>query len=344
MNSKSVKLNYNFDKYLLRKHKKGRPRLTVCIAAINNGVVIGASDRMVTAGDVEFEPPVPKILTLTSSIALLTAGDQSIQMQVFQKAYKIIAEKIAPEPLKWIDVSYAAEVYSKCFYDLRNKMIENSILSPYNLTFDSFIKRQKEMSSNFIDEMKDRIRRFIYNLESIETIIAGIDNSMPHVTKEGTSPHIYVVKDGEITCHDKLGFVSIGYGSNHAESHLMLSNYNTFMLPSSTLLAIHQAKKKSEVCPGVGKETDMFLIGGLGKFGMLNKIFERDVVKELDDFYNEYEKEIEGLNKKTEKQIEGYFNKLTEIPESKQESGSSPSPSPSSSSLVEAGVEVEKGD
>lgn len=323
MNNKNIKYNRN-----RKLNKKKRSRLTVCIAAINGGIVIGASDRMVTAGNIEFEPPIPKILTLTSAIAVLTAGDQSIQMQVYQKAFKTIAEKIAPDPLKWVDVSYAAEIYSRCFYDLRNKMIENSILSPYNLTFDSFIKRQKEMSDDFIDEINDRIRRFIYNFESIETIITGIDNSLPHVTKEGTSPHIYVVKDGEISCHDKLGFVSIGYGSNHAESHLMLSNYTTSWLPSKALLTIHQAKKKSQVSPGVGRDTDMFIIGGLGKFAMLDRLFKENIVKKLDDFYDEYKIKMETLNQEMEKQIESYFNKLIEIPESKQEFSPSPSPSP----------------
>ena len=83
----------------IKSKRKKRPNVTVCIATINNGIIIGASDRMITAGDIEFEPPVAKILTLTTAIAVLTAGDQSIQMQVFQKAYKTIAEKIAPEPL-----------------------------------------------------------------------------------------------------------------------------------------------------------------------------------------------------------------------------------------------------
>jgi len=115
-------------KYGINKKLKRKSRLTVCIAIINNGAIIGASDRMITAGDIEFEPSVSKILSPTNSIAILTAGDQSIQMQVYQKVYKIIADKIDTEPNKWIDISYVAEVYSKCFYDLRNKLIENNIL------------------------------------------------------------------------------------------------------------------------------------------------------------------------------------------------------------------------
>ncbi len=329
MNSKSVKLNYDFDK---KKYKKRRSKLTVCIAVINNGIILGASDRMVTANDIEFEPPVPKILTLTTSIVVLTAGDQSIQIQVFQEAYKRISAEIADEPKKWIDVSHAAEVYSECFYELRNKMIQNSIFSHYNLTFDSYISKQKQMSDKFIEEIDSKIARLAYSLGDIETIITGIDTSLPHATDKGTSPHIYVVKNGEVSCHDKLGFVSIGAGSSHAESHLMLSNYTVSTLPSSTLLTVHQAKKKSEVCPGVGKETDMFLIGGLGGFGMLEQIFGEDTIEKLDGFYGDYEEKIENLNKDTEEQIRGYFDKLIKaMPKPKQEPGASLSPSASAS-------------
>lgn len=302
--------------------------MTVCIATINNGMVIMASDRMITAGDIEFEPPVEKLLWLTSSIAVLTAGDQSIQMQVFYRAYKMLWEKIA-EDQKWVDVSLAAEIYSKCFYDLRNKMIEDSVLSTYNLTFDSFLKRQKEMSDGFFNEINNNIQRYIYNFESVAAIICGIDTSAPHVIS-GTSPHIYVVNDGEISCHDKLGFVSIGAGRNHAESHFMLSKYSVSIEPSTALLIIHQAKRKSEICPGVGKDTDMFIIGGLGKNAPLSQLFKEDMVKKLNGFYIEYTDKIEALNRDTEKQIGDYFSEITKMPEpTTQEPLSSASPSPS---------------
>jgi 20S proteasome alpha/beta subunit len=321
MNNKNVRYDEN-------NKLKRKSRLTVCIVAINNGAIIGASDRMITAGDIEFEPSVSKILPLTSSIAILTAGDQSIQMQVYQRAYKIIAERVSTEPNKWIDVSFAVEVYSRCFYNLRKTMIENSILSSYNLTLDSFIARNKEMSENLINEINNRIRRFTYELEGIETIIAGVDNSIPHMTKDGTSAHIYTVKDGEISCHDKLGFASIGYGSNHALSHFMLSKYTKFIPEPKALLTIHQAKKKSEVSPGVGKETDMFFIAGLGQLIMFDQLQKKDIVKDLDDFYDKYIEKIEESNKEIEEKIANYFNEMIKkIPKSEQEPSVSPSAS-----------------
>jgi hypothetical protein len=52
--------------------------MTGCIAAIcvwtGSNMIIGASDRMVTFGDVEYEQPHPKILRLASHTVALTSG------------------------------------------------------------------------------------------------------------------------------------------------------------------------------------------------------------------------------------------------------------------------------
>jgi len=284
--------------------------MTVCIAAIyNNNAILGASDRMVTGGygDITFEPTETKILKLTNSIAVMTAGDQSIQIQVYQEASKVIEERIKAEPSNWIKISDAADIYSKCFYGLRNKKIESQILSQYNLTFESFIEKQKNMDQVFINIITNKIDRFLNNLENIATVVAGIDSD---------GPHIYVVENGKISCHDKLGFVSIGIGRDHAISHFMFSGYSRSCTESKALLTIHQAKKKSEVSPGVGKATDMCVIGPkLGSFSMISEpIFTKPIIKDLDKFYQEYRNKIEKLDKKTEEKIKDYLDKLSTPP------------------------------
>jgi hypothetical protein len=72
-----------------RKFKRKVP-LTVCIAAIcEGGIVLGACDKMMTAGDVEFEPQAPtgrsmKVFPITNSIAVMTAGDSGLQSEIVQ--------------------------------------------------------------------------------------------------------------------------------------------------------------------------------------------------------------------------------------------------------------------
>ena len=295
--------------------------MTVCIAAIyDNASILGASDRMVTGGfgDIEFEPPAPKILNITNSIAVLTAGDQNIQMQVFQKAYRVVGEKIKAQPEKWLGVSDAAEIYSGCFYALRNKLIEDGVLLPYNLNYDSFISKQKEMNIDFVNRLTNKIDRFPREyIGDIETILAGIDE---------TGPHIYVVRNGIINCNDKLGFASIGIGSNHALSHFMFSSYSRIASEPKALLTIHQAKKKAEVSPGVGEQTDMCHMGpNPGSFKMIAEpIFTKPIVRDLDNFYKKYKKQIKLLDKKTEDKIKDYLRNLTPPPQPKQEVGSPP--------------------
>jgi hypothetical protein len=78
--------DYSFGKRQKRPKslQKRREPLTICIAAIGgNGQVFGASDRMITSGDVEYVPNVTeeirqlgvplKVFAITNSIAVMTA-------------------------------------------------------------------------------------------------------------------------------------------------------------------------------------------------------------------------------------------------------------------------------
>ena len=87
--------------------------MTVCIAAIcRNGVVLGASDRMLTAGDVQFEPEREKIFPLTTSIVALTAGDASLQDELMSKLRVEIDRRIDAEK-RWLTVQEVAELDRK---------------------------------------------------------------------------------------------------------------------------------------------------------------------------------------------------------------------------------------
>ena len=92
------------------------PSLTVCVAAIcNNENIVGAADRMLTAGDVEFEPPQTKVLAVTSSIALMIAGDASLQIEIIHVLQARVAEQIRSTPDEWIKVRTVADCYYRYF-------------------------------------------------------------------------------------------------------------------------------------------------------------------------------------------------------------------------------------
>lgn len=294
--------------------------MTVCIAAIyNNNAIIGASDRMITAGDIEFEPTMPKIIPVTSSIAVMTAGDANVQTQLYSEVSSIINSRISSNPNKWISVSEVANLYSENYHKLKTDLAEKEILSPFRLNSESFIKRQKEMSPEFIERIAYKLEGFQIEDKDIATIITGIDE---------TGPHIFVVGNSEISWNDRIGFAAVGIGKFHAEAHFELSGHTPFSEEAKTLLTVHQAKKKSEVSPGVGQGTDMFVIGpGLGSFKWLipTADLNKDIVKDLDDYYTNYKQQILDLDKKTEDNIRQYLKDLFSQPLKKQEDQQSPS-------------------
>src|SRR6266853_1595139 len=87
--------------------------VTVCIAAIcENGKLIGASDRMLTAGDIQFEPQQSKLVQLTSSMVAMIAGDSALQAEILYGVREEVARKIDADPTRWLRVSDVAEMYS----------------------------------------------------------------------------------------------------------------------------------------------------------------------------------------------------------------------------------------
>jgi hypothetical protein len=75
--------------------KQGRVPVTVCVAAMcAENILIGASDRMLTAGDVEFEPDTAKIYSLSNSAVAMIAGEASLQIEILQSLYRFVGERI----------------------------------------------------------------------------------------------------------------------------------------------------------------------------------------------------------------------------------------------------------
>jgi len=90
----------------------------------------------------------------------------------------------------------------------------------------------------------------------METIIAGMDE---------TGPHIYSIdSDGVSSCNDSAGFAAIGIGARHAESQFMFQHFAPHWHIGPALILLYTAKRRAEVAPGVGSETDMFLIAPKG--------------------------------------------------------------------------------
>ena len=89
------------------------------------------------------------------------------------------------------------------------------------------------------------------------TIICGNDE---------TGAHVYYCDGTNLSPADSIGFAAIGSGGKHARSEFILGNHSRFDRLEHTLLLAYTAKRRAEKAPGVGKETDIFVIEPRGRY------------------------------------------------------------------------------
>jgi hypothetical protein len=75
------------------------------------GIIFGISDRMVTAGDIQFEPPQPKIYPLTTSIvAMVSDEDAALHAEILQDLSFDVADRVDKNPADWLEVEFVADI------------------------------------------------------------------------------------------------------------------------------------------------------------------------------------------------------------------------------------------
>jgi 20S proteasome alpha/beta subunit len=281
--------------------------MTVCIAtrcrepSTGAGVIFGACDRMITSGDITFESRSPnKFIAVTRSIVVMTAGDVALQDEIMREVHNIVTARVQSNPHDWWRVKDVAELYTKHYQSAKAKRASDAILAPLGLDRESFLTRQHELSESFVAQVKSDLLNF--QIQSVEAIVTGVDTD--------GGPHIFVVQDGCIVCCDTIGFAAIGNGSRHAESQFMLNRHAWNSPPSDTVLLTYIAKKRAEIAPSIGSETDMFMIPILGGFDTLNA----EAMGKLDE---EYKKIVEGefnLLNQSKEEIRVYIEKFETKP------------------------------
>jgi hypothetical protein len=152
--------------------------VTVCIAAICTWahtpplppqlIVVGASDRFLTVGDIEFEPAQQKIYQFSTSIIALVAGDAQAQISICDATRgRFLLE--APASVQEVACAYAEELAN-----YRRKYAEFTYLQPLRLDQESFSSRQNKLSAAIASQPT-------YDLQGArletETIIAGMDST-----------------------------------------------------------------------------------------------------------------------------------------------------------------------
>ncbi len=274
--------------------------MTICVAAICDEYsrIIGASDRMLTAGDIQFQPQAEKLWTITNSIVCMVAGDLAVQTEIYQDVYREVGERIKSDPTHWQTVKSVGEIYVKYYFALRSKRAEAAILAPLGLSKETYIDRQRDLSPGLSSKIATELLNF--SMPEVGVIIAGRDE---------LGLHLYVVENGEITCRDRVGFAAIGAGYWHANSQLMFAGHTAGTSGQRALTTVFAAKKRAEVAPGVGTATDMFMIGpNLGSYFTVDET----IVENLGNLYRKYTEQSEALFTKHEGEVNEYIKSITQ--------------------------------
>lgn len=280
--------------------------MTVCVAAIcAHTMVMGMSDRMLTAGDLQFQPSSSKIWRLTNSIVMMSAGDIGLQSEIYGGVRKFIAGKLAAEPERWLQVEEVANQYRATYFNIKSQRSEQAILGSLGLTRETFIANQRTMEPTLVSNLASEL--LAYGMPGVAAIIAG-NSPLETGNPEVAVPHIFTIENGDILCADKVGFACVGVGAWHANSTLMLAGHTPGTSAVKALLNIYSAKKRAEVAPGVGSDTDTFLVtNALGSCDELRD----DLMARVAEIYKRNLVRNARALKKAEDSLHAYIERFT---------------------------------
>jgi hypothetical protein len=279
--------------------------MTVCIAArSNDGAVICAADRMVTVGDMEMESPVPKIVMLTRSIALMSSDDDAaFHNEIIVSVYETVSARAHTTPDKWWTIKEVVDLYVETLVARKNARAERDILRPLGLDHLTYNMQQSTLDPDLVKQIA--VDLVNYKIPYLSAIITGVDPSGSHIRV------IHTATNGNIETgsHTSIGYAAIGAGARHANAELLTAEQSWKTDLPKTLWNTYLAKKRAQVAPGVGETTDVYMIGpGLGFSLDLND----DVKNKLEAVYKETRKREEQARHDAAEDMTSYVKKLAE--------------------------------
>ena len=218
--------------------------MTVCIGVISRPMIIVATDRMITSGDIQFEQQQPKIFNIAHNTLALISGDIAVQTAL------VDSTRAAVQATGIKTVQGVAKVYADEYANYCQRKAESAVLKPLGLdSVDALMKRK--WPAAVVDELLRQVQ-YAADGDDVATIIAGQDESGQHLC--------VINQPGIYTVHDRIGFASVGIGQRHAESQFMFAGYTPQWAFPKALYLTYIAKKHAEVAPGVGQYTDLAVI------------------------------------------------------------------------------------
>jgi 20S proteasome alpha/beta subunit len=246
--------------------------VTICMGALCNDQVAGdtvvlASDRMVTWRNLaEFEHPVPKIYAISPAAWALGAGDALAGARIIAGAVAKVAD--VPRPVHEI-----AEVVAQQYHSVRMNAVEAQILLPRGLTLATYYDKHQQLLSQITESIDQSLASFD---PEVELIVAGVDSS---------GGHLFTVSNpgGSAECHDVIGTVAIGSGEIHAVQSMIGFGHAATQPVKDTIFHVFASKRRAELAPGVGHDTDLMVLSPRGAVRLPDKALAK-----LGELYQSY--------------------------------------------------------
>jgi 20S proteasome alpha/beta subunit len=223
--------------------------MTVGIGAVcdNGNATIVSADKMITFGspmNLQVEPDTfKKIIEINERALLVFSGSTADGEEIIKKAKQHInSDSTINEIAEYLKLSYSQH---------KNKCVEDTILKP--MLGADFKQFQNLIKQSSISQILQQILGVIsqHNLKT-DILLTGLDDS---------GAHIYLITHpGQLISLETMGFGTIGSGAIHAGVRMSLSRHTRNTPFKDTLYNVYEAKRASEVAPGVGKLTDMAVI------------------------------------------------------------------------------------
>jgi len=241
---------------------------------------------MVTLGRLtEFEHEVPKITNITDKVV---AGDALRGAQLIRN---VVESGVAP-PL----VRDLAQLTAIKYAEMRDAQIEAEVFRPRGLTRLQFyqggapaIGQQPQIFFGIDNQVAT------FNL-NVEVIVTGIDAHGGHL--------FYVGNPGQtVSSFHQIGYHAIGSGSLQALQSMIGFGHMSGRSLHQTIFACYASKRRAEVAPGVGKDTDLAILSNKGMFKA-----DQGTLDSLEELYQEYQKPASDVLMKRAEEITNKLN------------------------------------
>jgi 20S proteasome alpha/beta subunit len=244
---------------IVSRHKQKRPSVrrkavTVCIAARcrtsdkhNKYCLVTVSDTKLSTGSYSGEMATLKLRRFSPHWLCLIAGTFAHHVPLVDR----IGDAIGNEAVPYEKIQ---KVCTDAFIAENKRLVEESVLSPFGLTLEKFLKSRKDLGDSLYERTWAEVSRVKIDCQML---VCGFD---PH------HPHIFVVENptmdrlGFVTNCDFPGFAAIGSGSYLADSTLFALQQNPARFIEETIYMTTAAKFAAESASDVGRETYIAMV------------------------------------------------------------------------------------